>query len=338
MSRGQNLVEFVVIVVLVAIVCIAILSLLGINVNSLFKTSYKKYENYKPFGVGYDKKTGARVYKAGELGGTAINPKKACSGDVCSIDYGDFVLNGVPDNFGDFVESSGTSGGTDKLLTLFEQIADQLEKAGDIDGAKDYRDLANLGHYLASIEIMGENNAKTCKSNANPLGCMGSKIYESANFTPPESISTLIQAKQGFHIGGILTCDMGTAQHYRKTDMGTFNSYKNFNPVYTFVDKYQKIINDSKYSSSLKGVTQELYLNIAELTKNMSDKMTATTSGSLNQLNFDPISGNFTGTHMISIDPALEDIIKPQTSIGNNINSALLCVAGKNLDTARSCH
>lgn len=55
-------------------------------------------------------------------------PQLTCSGNVCSIDYGDFVLNGIPSNFKDYIEIQGTSGGEEKIAALMMELYNQLDE------------------------------------------------------------------------------------------------------------------------------------------------------------------------------------------------------------------
>lgn len=70
------------------------------------------------------------------ISGTASNnpvqlnsePQLNCSGSVCSIDYGDFVINGIPSNFKDYIEIQGTSGGEEKIAALMIELYNQLDE------------------------------------------------------------------------------------------------------------------------------------------------------------------------------------------------------------------
>lgn len=84
--------------------------------------------------------------------------KKNCSGNTCSITIGDFEFTKVPDNFGEFIETAGASGGTDVLVELLKQIAESpaiTAQESDI-----LKKLANKGHDLAEIEEIIEVQAK----------------------------------------------------------------------------------------------------------------------------------------------------------------------------------
>lgn len=97
--------------------------------------------------------------KVGPLGGTPSAPVTDCSTpDSCTIDYGSFVLSGIPENFPIAVETMGGAGGIETMAQLMDILATAQEN-GDIqmDGGS-LRDLANLGHELARQESIYEND------------------------------------------------------------------------------------------------------------------------------------------------------------------------------------
>lgn len=73
-----------------------------------------------------------------------------CKGDKCLVDVGGYVLEGIPENFADYIESSGSSGGTAVLANIIEQIS---EKSDLSESEKNrIKQLANLGHTIADRE------------------------------------------------------------------------------------------------------------------------------------------------------------------------------------------
>lgn len=49
-----------------------------------------------------------------------------CSAGTCTLDFENFKLTGVPEDFSSFIKSNGVSGAEDVIGSLFKQIADQL--------------------------------------------------------------------------------------------------------------------------------------------------------------------------------------------------------------------
>ncbi|MEW5820582.1 MAG: hypothetical protein AB1782_10360 [Cyanobacteriota bacterium] len=86
------------------------------------------------------------------------NPKVNCSGSNCTLDFGNFTLKGVPSDFGEFIQSAGTSGATDKIATLIEQI-----KLGLTDPAEE-----PIKNYLDElVKTIGTGNATSTQLAMN---------------------------------------------------------------------------------------------------------------------------------------------------------------------------
>jgi hypothetical protein len=103
--------------------------------------------------------------QAGSLGGTPTKPQLNCGPSECSIDYGDFVLNGLPANYSQIVETVGASGGTEALVTQLDLI---LQQARDNDLPVDIKllqELANLGHNVARQQEVAEALSNSANVN-----------------------------------------------------------------------------------------------------------------------------------------------------------------------------
>lgn len=100
--------------------------------------------------------------QAGQFGGTSTNPVKYCVGNDCAIDFGkdsQIVLNNVPSNYGEIVETTG-SAGTEKVLELVSQVAQQVtekELATPEQIAK-INNLISLGKDIAMLEEVIEKS------------------------------------------------------------------------------------------------------------------------------------------------------------------------------------
>ena len=68
---------------------------------------------------------------SGSYSTTLTNPQVNCDKGICTINYGDFVLNGIPDNFGGFIEAQGASGGLETIAASLQEIIDSLDEPGD---------------------------------------------------------------------------------------------------------------------------------------------------------------------------------------------------------------
>ena len=286
---------------------------------------------------------------AGQLGGSSKNPINKCdsSNSVCVIDYGNFILNGVPADFSGFIEAQGTSGGTEKLLSLIEQIAKQLEVQGDLDGAAEFRDLANLGHFISDYQETVEDMAKSCSNTADAITCLGTAFEEDPDMNIPDNLVELLPQANTLNDRGFLSTfnkvnniPFASYNYHNNLDLVNNNNDLEIYPSFTFIDKYNQIIENPKYSDVLKGIATELYYEISDISFNLHG-VTAAINQDDNQDSFnvyDPITGERVGTQDFTLDENLQNITKPQTSIGTDLNSILICASGWNKDSGSNCH
>ncbi|MEW5820040.1 MAG: hypothetical protein AB1782_07590 [Cyanobacteriota bacterium] len=132
-TAGSAINQYAIIIALVILAISPLFMVFGKNIVSYFshlKTSLseKSLNNQASTAIEDPVQEFSKNIFPGELGGTMENPIQKCAGNICHIDYGDFVLSGVPQNFGEFVQSAGASGGTDELLKLLEQLLVQIQK------------------------------------------------------------------------------------------------------------------------------------------------------------------------------------------------------------------
>jgi Flp pilus assembly pilin Flp len=94
-----------------------------------------------------------------------VNVKQQCKNGVCTLDFGDFVLNGIPQDFGSYIQTGGTSGGFDKIAASLQQIADSLTDPAE-------EPLKNQLHEL--IKQIGTQNAASTQiaMNINMYECV----------------------------------------------------------------------------------------------------------------------------------------------------------------------
>lgn len=307
------------------------------------------------------------VVKGGQLGGTPDNPKKTCVSGVCAIDYGDFVLNGIPDNFTSFVESNGTAGGTDKLVALLNQLADQADDpATPADEGQSIRDLANLSHIIARIDEQTETIANNCKSNADPSNCFFSYVNankitvsdlpaDTATILPGFTGNNINLYGDGFYnqtsISVAKALKEGHTPNWGSFDANYFNDNKTKFPSLAAVEKFDSIQGDPKISANIKNATEQIYRSISgisdNLSVNVSKLFTYADLVTTTQVNawpysssFDPVTGsqlsdfNLTGYENSKIN----DVLHPKSSTNTDIDSAIMCATGKDADTGQNCY
>lgn len=173
---GNAIAQYGIIILLVAVAVIPAFFLLGSTITKeLAKMGIGLAEGQSTTNGSNTDNTGGTsasdpvVIEAGSLGGTPSNPIMNCTGNFCSIDYGNYVLNGIPEDFNNYIESSGASGGVDLLAGMLDQILAN-STFEDPQTQSMLENLANSGHNIA--EVMGRlettaENGFTCNDGTS---------------------------------------------------------------------------------------------------------------------------------------------------------------------------
>lgn len=156
--KGASLFQYAIILGLVALMAVPVYFTLGQTIVDHLKAFYSSIvdinENADINGDSAKLSIVSESVKAGDLGGEPKAPVMNCVKTICAIDYGTIILNGVPANFNEIVETSGTAGGTDEILALLEQVAEQKAKDPETT-PQELEDLSNLiarGREIVAIE------------------------------------------------------------------------------------------------------------------------------------------------------------------------------------------
>lgn len=355
--KGSNLVEYAIPLALVGLV-------VGLGLYSIYSGGYLKNFFAASGNLKIDESTGKAslgtpandssplLNSPGSLGGTSDAPVKECEKGTCTVDFGEFILTGIPDNFSEFVESQGNSGGTDQLATVFEQLAEQLLEDGDEEGYQQYLDMANLCHYLAKLQKNLEDGRDRCMKDPDGSWCFSEALrnYRSDMLENDTTVPDFLkQNPELFALGdpGMFSnffSQGGTRIDLARADIesGKISTDPPYNKLTTaIVSMYDNIMDNPKYSDNLKGITKVLYQEIDKITYDQYIKSQsfayAMIQGGLSMteaksIKYDPISGD-----------AVETITyydahwNPQASTETDLDSAMICVAGNNSDTGQEC-
>lgn len=166
--RGSAIIEYVLPLVLVGVV-------VGLGIFYLASDNKLKYYFANSGGYEVDKSTGKLSNKldnntplitnniktviAGSLGGTPEKPEIQCKSGTCDIDLGNFILQGVPDDYSEIIETAGASGGTETAAELLLELSDTIEV--DEQTKNNIKKLAQLGYQIADIEQQIEDINQT---------------------------------------------------------------------------------------------------------------------------------------------------------------------------------
>lgn len=271
--KGSGLVDYILPTVIVGLI-------LGLGIYEFTKSNYlKKYliasGNMK---VTKDKKgliVGLKNLKGGVYGGTPDAPVKKCDfGGTCVIDYGDFVIEGIPENFDNFIEATGTSGGIDKAAALFELIMLDLEKKGDTEGAEEFKNFSELLKFQAAMIKKFEEKAQGCKSATDQEVCYSKSLQEKFNIDIPENLKEFFpDAKMNSmtYEGLINSLRMDSAVRESRDYKDTFVANNTESPANPLAVLFDSILNNPKYSDSIKDITKNLFITSSDASYRVMD-------------------------------------------------------------------
>lgn len=167
---GSAIIEYTIIAALVVMVVISGLGFLGQSVNKNYNDTTLALKNNVPNSLSKVSTTNKNLnktvidrmiideavkngtLKAGQLGGTPSSPAADCVNGVCSVDFGEYALNNLPENFKEFVDTTGYSGGTIILANRIQELAEQTADIPEFKNIDFLFQLAQTGHALATTE------------------------------------------------------------------------------------------------------------------------------------------------------------------------------------------
>ncbi|MEW5819490.1 MAG: hypothetical protein AB1782_04810 [Cyanobacteriota bacterium] len=366
-GKGANLVEYIIPVALIGLI-------VGMGLYTVFSEGLLLKFIGSSGDIKIDESTGKAFLGSnidnksyllnapGSMGGTSDKPVKECKNGKCTIDFGDYILSGIPDNFSEFVEAQGNSGGTDQLAAIFDQLAEQILEEGDQAGYQEYLNMANLCHYLAKMQRNVEEAQTICSTDDDPRWCYSETFrnYRSGNlendYSVPDNLTDTELFNLGlpansfssFFINGGTRIDL-TRQKIANDQVSTDPPYRDLTTA--IVSMYDNIMENPQYSDNLKNITTVLYKEIDKITfdqykTSYDTAFMAIQGGGSSLTRYDPVTGEVTGvypeerfdngiglgrTYVIHGPNAL-------ASEATDVDSALICIAGKNTDTGRECN
>lgn len=341
-KSGQNMVEVAILMTVVGVVCIAAYTLLGNNLTQLFQGANNKVSDYNKLSfIGKPGSTPSTptgtLTTSGQWGGTPSSPITKCVSGSCSIDFGNYILNGVPESLDQIVKSSGSSGANDKMYDLYMQLSNQLAAQGDAAGAQDFKDMANLAKYMASMQKQVETNVAPCASAPNKTTCYQTNISSndmSIISVPPE-LTTLVSPASSWNKyldTQLLQTVIGNGRTLKAMTEPMYTPSIKEYAGYAFIEKFDKIMNNSSFPSNLKGLAKELYLSVADINEEFYERKSPYNSMPMGGMNeYDPITGAFIQLKNIN----QTDFLNPSLS-SSNTSSSLTCASSN--PSSSSCH
>lgn len=255
---------------------------------------------------------------------------KECQNGVCDIDYGEFVLKGVPSNLNNYIQSNGASGGTEKMLSLLEQIAQQQLEQGHRQQAVEIMNLANSGHAIAAMEKELETIVNNCNGQYACLEAMEDQPIPKPEGFDIEGEWTMSELGNLFAVGCARIFVEGNPSKRDLTNT----------PAANFVKNFDKVINNPDINDTTKGVIQELYWQIGAISEDFESTLYTAYHEEIEIRDtgcIDPITGkSYKNTELN--DDIMKAISEYQTSRLTDFDSTLICATGSYKDSGKKCH
>lgn len=346
-SFGSAMAQYAIIIGIIAVVLVPVFFVMGNLINDNFKGFSSFFSNADPQennnttnNIPSDTNINVPTtpLAGGSLGGTPQNPVKNCENGICTLDYGEFTLQGLPDNFTEIVETTGTSAGTTELAKLLDQMIAQMEGKVDPKELQEIKDLANMGHLIADYEQFVEEYAKTCDTKADPRLCMGDFLYRSAaTYTPPSNLTNQLTGLTLDFSGPGNILEIGGSMNAYVNNKADFDLNKDTKLAKSFVDQYQEVMNNTAFSDTQKDIVKELYWQIGTMATELDNVIWSSGSGNYEtDTYYDPITLEKISYDVTAFKPT--DIYEPNYSYTTDLDSALICAAGYHSDTGVQCH
>ena len=272
---------------------------------------------------------------------TSENKMTDCLDGFCKLNLGSVVLNGIPENFNEFIETAGASGGSDKIAELMTQIADQLEAEGLEKESMQVKKLAVMGHNMAAMQKSVEKIVNDCNNDTKCIEKYGNMIAPK-----PEGYDETY---------GNYDTDMKYKDFATSSIVGGFRNLKeSVSPVYNialnhdrpaseFVDTLDSITANGKISQETKNVIKELAWDIGVIGEDFQNNVEFLADGwfdgalLLSEATFyDPLTTKTTKEK--NPTDVVSNFINYKASKITHFDSALICVAGMNRDSGSRCH
>lgn len=129
----------------------------------------------------------------GDLGGQPDNPKMQCSFNSCTIDFGSYVLTGVPENFGNVTTASRGGDLTDTYANMLEQLASQLEETNPTQ-ADILKKMAEQARLMADVEIYSDTEMRKLNDLQNEMaqntGTNFQKVADTLSTIDPNNLKS----------------------------------------------------------------------------------------------------------------------------------------------------
>lgn len=330
-DAGASLAQYIIIIALIGMAAFVAFSLLGRQIVENLTSLENNYSDINKEIDTSNLEVAPGPLKGGDLGGTPTAPVVKCVESMCTIDYGEFVLNGLPDDFSEYIQSSGTSGGTDALASLLTQMSDQLESNGNNIQASDIKKLSLLVKMLGQTQKNTEDALTACKSSPNVDQCVNDSGTKPANIPLPDELQTLMpDYNSASDLNSMIS--RSSVSHAKWWQVSAppefgFAADKTRYPAFAMLGLVDKIMADPAYSATTKNVLTEIIKSTDDLGSYLEATSNSLAFGGagISLLKKDPITGlSVTDNKVYTATNGISDITNPDKSNFKDLATSIM--------------
>lgn len=342
--KGSALSEYAIVIALIAIPVIAGFFYVGKTIVANLQNLYNGLQGSSQQ---------AFISSSNATGETSANPRSAISTETGSnvsvvnnngsltIDFGKYVLAGIPEDFQKEVITSGTGRGTELLATLMMQLSDQLKEEGLTEQAEEVKKLAVTGHNIAGMEKLLEEKVKQGDCGEDRQCYVD---FAESNPIPPNFDTTYTpfngcdEVTFAGRLGNARFCTDNPSDTKCQEIIVPRMSQAMF-----YIQTFDKVLADPKISHEAKGLIQELTWSIGALGEEFyAASAYVADTNPIPEVDYRDTLTAEVSTFMQpgdgSAQAGLDNFINNKASTLTNLDASLICASANYQDTGVSCH
>lgn len=329
-EKGQNLIEFAIILGLVGVACLACFFILGNHLTVLFSDTSKEFKSYNPFQFNSSTQLTSQKTANKSINGSTPIISTPSSNGMVNLQIGNITLQNVPTNLKEIVQTTGASGGTETIASLLSQIADQAEEANlSPDDASLIRDIANYAHTLALLEKHLENTAISCDFEPDCI-----TTYSDREVSIPGVKENATERNFSDYL-----C-LGEAKYKYIYKPDDFNDrLQSKYTAYQYYAKMAQLLESNTADPAIVRLVDELSANIAILGEEFDNNYGYLEADWSTFSYYDYKTNNSYSEKAPSTIELIKDNFKNYTtSATTNLDAQLICATGEKSDDGTSCN
>lgn len=265
-ESGNALAQYGIILGLIAIALIPIFFIFGKTITDNF-TSFQSYLSE------------SEISNSNITGNNNNNSPSSssitCENGTCEITLSNGVTLNTPENFNDFIETSGSSGGVGEFAKIIDQLIAQMKpgddslcnSASESACTKDLKPFSDLIKLQADNYKFIEDIAK--QGDKASFQAASNKSFNNLGYTPPAELANVLpNADYDYYISSILNERNHIGYSGKLNDPGAEPNSDNCLGS-ALIDQYDVIMESNAYNKNVKDIVSEIISGMSQMSTNM---------------------------------------------------------------------